>query len=403
MTIQAAATYLITGGIGHLGLALAGHLVDLGAKHLILTTRRPFPPGSEMSTEFAEILENLRILEQKGASVEVCQADVGDFSQMQAIWAKIEKTAYPLRGVFHLAGVSGRQAQLSECTFADLQTVFQAKVQGSWNLHRLSLATQLDYFVLFSSAGAVWGAKQQGLYDAVSNLMDSLAIMRRLQGLPATTLNWALLAGNGIVSPEYEDWLKQIGMKEIELDRAFSVMDAIIESNETQILVADIDWVHFRNIYEFQGDKPLLKRLGQPQNIIKSVQDSSSTRRLLEDITPGERREHLFQYIGQQVGIILGIKQMPDPEQGFSEMGIDSLLSIELKNRLEKGLEVTLPASLVFDFPNIRRLVDYLIQQVLGWQVQTIVQTTVNSTEVQQDVDADLILRETGRIGGFFK
>ena len=92
---------------------------------------------------------------------------------------------------------------------------------------------------------------------------------------------------------------------------------------------------------------------------------------------------------------------MPDPEQGFSEMGIDSLLSIELKNRLEKGLEVTLPASLVFDFPNIRRLVDYLIQQVLGWQVQTIVQTTVNSTEVQQDVDADLILRELAELEDF--
>ena len=401
LTIQAEATYLITGGIGHLGLALAGHLVDLGAKHLILTTRRPFPPSSEISTEFAKIMENLRILEQKGVSVEVCQADVGDFEQIQAIWAKIEKTAYPLRGVFHLAGVSGRQAQLSECTFADLEIVFQAKVRGSWNLHRLSLATKLDYFVLFSSAGAIWGAKAQGLYDAVSNSMDSLALMRHLQGLPATTLNWALLAGNGIVSPDYEDWLKQIGMKEIDLDRAFSVMDAIIESNQTQILVADVDWVRFKNIYEFQGDKPLLKKLGQSQNIIKSVQDSSSTRRLLEDIAPGERREHLFQYIGKQVGMILGIKQMPDPEQGFSEMGIDSLLSIELKNRLEKGLEVTLPASLVFDFPNIRRLVDYLIQQVLGWQVQTIVQTTVDSTEVQQDVDADLILRELSELEDF--
>ena len=399
VTIQAQATYLITGGIGHLGLQLARHLVDLGAKHLILTTRRQFPLRAEWDSqaEFGEIIQNIKTLEQKGATVEVCQADVGDFEQMSRIFTKIQKISDPLRGIFHLAGVSGRKAKLSECTLDDIAEVFQAKVRGSWNLHQLSLATQLDYFVLFSTAGAIWGAKEQGLYDTASHFMDALAHLRHLQKLPATSLNWALLAGNGIVSQDYEDWLKQIGMKEIALDKAFAAMTAIMESGKTQILLADVDWVRFKNIYQSKGNKPIFEKLGEYKNSVKGIQQSISTRRFLEEIPPGERRQHLFEYIGKQVGTILGNKQIPDTEQGFLEMGIDSLLSIELKNRLEKGLEVALPASLIFDFPNIRRLVDYLVEQVFSWQVNA----SVNVVPIQEEVDQDLFLQELADLEAF--
>ncbi|MCW5313965.1 SDR family NAD(P)-dependent oxidoreductase [Nostoc sp. KVJ3] len=399
VAIKAQATYLITGGIGHLGLKLAHHLADLGAKNLILTTRQKFPPRSDWDSqrEFAEVIQNLITLESKGASVEICQADVGDFQQMSDIFASIKKTAYPLRGIFHLAGVSGRKVRLSECTLDDIKEVFQAKVNGSWNLHQLSLETELDYFVFFSSAGAIWGAKEQGLYDAASHSMDALAHLRHLQGLPATTLNWALLAGNGIVSEEYEDWLNKIGMKEIALDRAFKAMDAIIQSGQTQFLLADVDWVQFKKIYQFQGNKPLLEKLGKTQISIKSVKKSSSSRRFIEEAPPGERREYLFEYIGKQVATILGIKQIPDPNQGFLEMGIDSLLSIELKSRLEKGLEVSLPASLIFDFPNVTRLVEYLVGQVFGWQVNA----TVEVVEVKQEVSDELILQELADLEAF--
>ncbi|AUS99076.1 beta-ketoacyl synthase [Nostoc sp. CENA543] len=411
VTIQAQATYLITGGIGHLGLQLARHLVDLGAEHLILTTRRQFPPRSEWdsSPEFKEIIQHLKTLEQKGVSVEVCPADVGDFEQMSRIFTKIQQTSYPLRGIFHLAGVSGRKAQLSECTLDDIAEVFHAKVRGSWNLHQLSLATQLDYFVLFSSAGAIWGAKEQGLYDAANHFMDVLANLRHLQGLTATSLNWALLAGNGIVSQEYEDWLKQIGIKEIPLHKAFAAMNAIMVSGKTQVLLADVDWARFKNIYQSKGTKPIFEKLGEYQTSAKEIPQSNSTRHLLEEIPPGERREHLFAYIGEQVAKILGNKQIPDPEKGFLEMGIDSLLSIELKNRLEKGLEVALPASLIFDFPNIRRLVDYLVEQVFGWQVNErqgsiplhTSHQSLNVVPMEEEVNEDLVLQELADLEAF--
>ncbi|MFY7885824.1 MAG: SDR family NAD(P)-dependent oxidoreductase [Dolichospermum sp.] len=401
--IQPEATYLITGGIGHLGLELAEHLVNLGAKHLILTTRRSLPARFlwDSATELAQISEKIRKLEEKGASIEVISADVGNFEAMQAIFTQIEKTAYPLRGIFHLAGISGRQAQLKDCTLQDLEAVFQAKVKGSWNLHQLSLGTQLDYFVLFSSAGAIWGAKEQGLYDTVSHWLDALAHFRHLQQLPATTLNWALLAGHGIVSQDYEDWLKQIGIREIAPDMALRVMDAIMASNQTQVLIADVDWVRFKNIYQFKGEKPLLKNLGLSEIPINSVQESDSVLHLLEDIPLGERREYLLEYVSKQVRIILGIKSMPDSEQGLIEMGIDSLSSIELKNRLEKGLEVLLPTSLVFDFPNIRRLVDYLFDRIFGEKVQKTAEKMINFTEVQQEISEDLILQELTDLEAF--
>ena len=105
----------------------------------------------------------------------------------------------------------------------------------------------------------------------------------------------------------------------------------------------------------------------------------------------------MFAYIGKQVATILGIKQMPDPDQGFLAMGIDSLLSIELKNRLEKGLEVSLPASLIFDFPNITRLVDYLVEQVFGWGVNAVVEAAT----IKQEVNEDLILQELADLEAF--
>jgi len=401
--IQPEATYLITGGIGHLGLELAEHLVNLGAKHLILTTRRSLPVRFlwDSAAELAQISQKIRKLEEKGASIAVISADVGNFEAMQAIFTQIEKTAYPLRGIFHLAGISGRQAQLKDCTLQDLEAVFQAKVKGSWNLHQLSLGTQLDYFVLFSSAGAIWGAKEQGLYDTVSHWLDALAHFRHLQELPATALNWALLAGHGIVSQDYEDWLKQIGIREIAPDMALRVMDAIMASNQTQVLIADVDWVRFKNIYQFKGEKPLLKNLGLSEIPIKSVQESDSVLDLLEDIPLGERREYLLEYVSKQVRMILGIKSMPDREQGLIEMGIDSLSSIELKNRLEKGLEVLLPTSLVFDFPNIRRLVDYLFDRIFGEKVQKTAEKMINFTEVQQEISEDLILQELTDLEAF--
>jgi microcystin synthetase protein McyG len=209
------------------------------------------------------------------------------------------------------------------------------------------------------------------------------------------------LAGNGIVSQDYEDWLKQIGIREIAPDMALRVMDAIMASNQTQVLIADVDWVRFKNIYQFKGEKPLLKNLGLSEIPIKSVQESDSVLDLLEDIPLGERREYLLEYVSKQVRIILGIKSMPDSEQGLIEMGIDSLSSIELKNRLEKGLEVLLPTSLVFDFPNIRRLVDYLFDRIFGEKVQKTAQKMINFTEVQQEISEDLILQELTDLEAF--
>ena len=404
LKIDPQASYLITGGLGHLGLELAAHLVDLGAKQLILTTRRALS-FSNTSPEWTEIIAKLHKLEEKGASIGQYQADVADFEQMQEIFAQIEASDHPLRGIFHLAGISGGDVPLQAATLNDLESVFQAKVQGSWHLHRLSLDISLDYFVLFSSAGAIWGAKDQGLYDAASHFLDGLAHSRRLQHLPATTLNWALLAGKGIVSPDYEDWLKQIGMKEIELATAFQIMDAIISSDETQVLIADVDWNRFKTIYQVKGDKSLFQQLGNTENEVQSAPILSTTRRRLAEIVPGERQNYLFDYISQQIGIILGIKQMPDSEQGFAEMGIDSLLSIELRNRLEKGLEVTLPASLIFDFPNIQRLVTYLMEQVLGWQIPATIQAiqtiTEDLTDLETEINEDLFLQELSDLETF--
>ncbi|WP_163787664.1 SDR family NAD(P)-dependent oxidoreductase, partial [Myxococcus vastator] len=193
-TLEAEATYLVTGGQGELGLHVARWMVRQGARHLVLTARSAFPERAEWEAlaarggDVAARILAVQALEAAGATVVLARADVSRHEQLAELLEQVRTTMPPLKGVVHAAGVS-THARLRELDASALDAVLAPKVEGAWHLHALTREVSLDFFVLFSSISAVWGSVGSGHYAAGNAFLDALAQHRRALGLPATSIN----------------------------------------------------------------------------------------------------------------------------------------------------------------------------------------------------------------------
>ncbi len=326
------AAYLVTGGTGKVGLHIARWLVKSGARRLVLTGRH-----GTISPAHDE-------LRQTGADIRVVAADTADAEQMRAL----VKGLPDLRGVVHAAGVAGLST-LQDLTEDDLRAVLRPKVSGGWILHQLTRAMRLDFFVLFSSIASVWGSKSQAHYTAANQGLDALAWHRRSVGLPATSINWG--PWDGTLSNEEVNWLRRSGVNPVQPGDALAAIDAILRSGEAQVTVADIDWVRFRSVYEARGPQPLLAKLGD----VRQSPAPSGPGRL-----PASRAEAVA-VLRELLARVLGEPLPPDPSRGFAELGLDSLMAVELKTLLEERFGKTLSATVIFNYPTVDKLADYLM------------------------------------------
>ena len=352
------ATYLITGGLGYLGLRVARWLAEQGARHLALTGRTGMPSRDTRA---------IQSLEQMGVTVSVYQADVSDSERMASVLEQIDATNAPLRGVVHAAGVPGLQA-IEELDLTALQEVSRPKVAGAWVLHELTREMGLDFCVYFSSASSVWGAKQQAHYAAANHFLDALAHCRRAAGLPALSINWALFPQESMVSHEYHTALTAIGLQEMPPDKGFAAMRQLLATRATQATVARADWDRFKKVCESSRPRPLLEQI-EPRPKVDAPPQTDERPELLQDLSDAPASECtniLTTHIQEKVaGILaLGPSELPDPELGFFEMGVDSLMAVELHSQLESALGRSLSSTLVFDFPSIRALAAHLAAEV---------------------------------------
>jgi malonyl CoA-acyl carrier protein transacylase len=360
-SIRAEGTYLITGGLGALGLRVAQWLVKQGARSLVLVGRRAASDSA---------LEVITSLEQAGAKVLVAQADVADLAEMTQVIEKINAAVPPLCGVIHTAGTVGNHL-IQELDLNTFEAVLRPKVMGGWILHQLTQSIPLDCFVCFSSIASVWGAKGQAHYATANHFLDALAGYRQKIGLPALTVNWGPWAEGGMVFAEAQQWLTRMGVKALPPDQALTALGLLFGSGKTQTVVANVDWLLFKNIYEARGKRPLLERLTSPDQtaIEPKNQQSSKILQQLASAPKLERLARLIAYLQTEVAAVLRLPdgQLPDPDRGFFDLGMDSLMSVELKTRLEASLGKTLPETIVFELPTIQALAEHLGQAVLGW------------------------------------
>jgi len=362
VSLRADGSYLITGGLGSLGLQVAQWLVEQGARHLILTGRR----GASTEAQAA-----ITRMEQAGATILIAQADVSNWEDMVRVIEQAKSSLPPLRGVAHAAGVPGLQA-LPDINRETLESILRPKVVGAWILHALTQGMELDFFVGFSSIASVWGSKGQAHYAAANHFLDVLAHYRQRLGLPALTVNWGPWSGGGMTSEESQTWLTRMGVEGLQPKPAIAALEYLLGAGYIQTTVANVDWSIFKGLYEARGPRGLLREIAaQPGKAIQqnSIQESEFLQQL-KGAPVKQRQERLIVHLQAQVSKILGFEpsKLPDPQQGFFEMGMDSLMALELKNRLEASLGASLPATLAFEAPTINDLARYLVQEVFSWE-----------------------------------
>lgn len=374
------ATYLITGGLGGLGVHLAQWLAKQGARHLVLTSRTGLPERSTwknvtIDTELGRRIAAVQALETAGAEVRIVKADVADESEMSELWEELSQGHDPLRGIIHAAGVANPRSLL-DTTPEQAREILRPKVDGAWILHQLTQSRHdskpLDFFVMFSSAASQLGAQDLGVYASANHFMDALSHYRAARGLAALCVNWGWWDSPGLVSERLAALFCRTGMKALPPEQALAALTHLLESGVTQATVAHVDWNVFRPLFDARKVRPLLEFITSRPPIEGETKTPSqgSTPSLLKQIEAAatiEMRPILREFIRAQVAEILGFKQ-PDGvmlDEGFFKMGMDSVMTVQLRNRLETSLGHSLPPTLAFEYPTVNALTDFVADKVI--------------------------------------
>ncbi|ARV58018.1 short-chain dehydrogenase [Nostocales cyanobacterium HT-58-2] len=373
-------SYLITGGLGALGLKLAQWLVQKGAQHLVLTGRHG--PSQAAQGEISK-------LEQAGAQILVVAADVSKQDDVNRLLAEVKNSMPSLRGIFHAAGVL-QDGMLLGQTKESFTKVMAPKVAGAWNLHTLTQDLELDFFVCFSSVSALLGSPGQGNYAAANAFMDALAHHRRALGLPGVSINWGPWRDAGMAdalsSREQARWVEQ-GISTISLEPGLQILEDILNQDVAQVGVLSVNWSKFLRQLPQNLEFPFLEVFAsqlEPAQAIKS-----EFLQQLEAAGVKEKRSLLLTHVRSLIAKVLDLKSSEeiDPYQGFTDLGMDSLMAVELKNRLQTSLECSVPASLVFDYPTVAALVDYLAGQILATDSEASENTNVETIMLDSNFD----------------
>lgn len=351
-SIQSEASYLITGGLGALGLEVAQWLVKQGAKHLVLSSRRA------PSETAQQIIGNLQT---DGASVDILLGDISRQEDVAKTLEAISTSFPPLKGVIHAAGVLD-DGVLQQMSWEQFTTVMAPKVQGTWHLHQFTKDLPLDFFVCFSSVASILGGPGQGNYAAANSFMDALAHYRRGLGLPGLSINWGAWGSVGMAArldSLNQKRLESSGVIAIEPERGMQALGSLLSSSSSQVIVWPINWSKF--VKQLPGGR----KISFLEGLISSepsLTQNSAFREQLESVPVSERQELLVNQISSLIAKTLGWKdpQQIGMRQPLFDLGLDSLMTVELKNRLESSLQTNLSSKLLFDHPTVEALVEHL-------------------------------------------
>jgi thioester reductase-like protein len=346
------ATYVITGGLGYVGLQVAQWLVNAGAQHLVLVGRRSPDPQAQLQIE--------SWLQQK-IQVKVAAVDICDQVGLEQLWQEINAELPAIRGIFHVAGMPGYQP-LAEMSISDFDQVLAPKVQGTWLLHQVSCNDDLDFFVNFASISGVWGSKGQVHYGAANCFLDAFGHYRHSQGLVATAIDWGPWAGGGMALPEYQQWLQRMGITTLDPGQAILVLDAVSRSTATQVVVANVDWAKFVAIYAAKATKPLFDRLVSSEQDITNATTTSVFWQQLQAASIDNRSKILIEYLQALVTRVLRLSSPPDLAVGLFEMGLDSLMALELFDQLQTDLPVKISIGSLMQSHSVLSLNELLLQ-----------------------------------------
>ena len=354
------AVYLITGGTGALGIRTAQWLVDAGARHVVLTARRP--PSPEAERIIGECVA-------AGAQVSCRQADAGDEAAMAAVFDEIRSTMPPLRGVVHAAGIVD-DGMLVQQTWTRWRAVMHGKAVGARILDAQTRNLPLDFFVLYSAAALVLGSRGQGAYAAANAELDAIAWARRTSGLAALSIAWGQWREAGMaarmVAEGADPWSKR-GLGWIAPREGFMALERLMRDGATYAAVLPIDWRRFlahppagHDAEFFRAVAPFDRetRSATPVRPAPAVSVVDGWR----SAPSGERRSLLLAHLAERARHVLGVEAtfVLDERVPLKDVGLDSLMAVELRNVLTRSMGTSLPATLLFDYPSLGAMASFL-------------------------------------------
>ena len=353
-------TYLVTGGLGGIGCAVAGWLADHGAGTIVLNGRRE-PDAAAMET--------IRAIRERGVAIRVELADMTDTAAVDDMLARMEQELPPLGGLIHSVGVLSDGA-LTNQTWERFEEVLWPKIMGGWQLHRATAHLDLDFFILFSSRVGVMGNPGQANHATANAFLDQLAGHRRALGLPGQAIAWGAWSDIGEAAEQRERIDRQrsaLGGRWFTPQQGLRAFDRLVRQDATNAVVMSMDWSVFEEAVD--DPPPLLEDLlstgsddkatgaTSPDDLLASLREAPAT----------THEELLASFLQQEVQAVLRLQSAPELKVGFFDLGMDSLMAVELRNRLNRAFsgEYTASNTVVFDYPDIAALAGHLVQELV--------------------------------------
>ena len=352
-------TYLVTGGLGGIGCAVAEWLAGQGAGAIVLNGRRDPDAAAE---------ETINALRERGITVQVELADVLDAAAVDQMLARIDQELPPLGGVIHSVGVLS-DAALTNQSWESFEKVLWPKILGAWHLHRATVNRDLDLFVLFSSRVGVMGNPGQANHAAANAFLDQLAGHRRALGLPGQAIAWGAWSEIGEAAEQRERIERRraaLGGRWFTPQQGIKALENLVRQDTTTSVVMAMDWTVFE---EATGTRPpLLEDLLSvaSDNEAEAAAPSGDLLSQLRGAPAAAHEGLLVSFLQQEVQAVLRLPSAPAPTVGFFDLGMDSLMAVELRNRLNRAFseEYTASNTVVFDYPDITTLAGHLAEEV---------------------------------------
>jgi acyl carrier protein/nucleoside-diphosphate-sugar epimerase len=347
-------SYLITGGLGAIGLSTASYLAQLGAGDIVLTSRRE--PDAQAQKTIEEITERYK------CRIHTFSADVGVESDVEKLLERIREELPPLAGVAHLAGVLD-DALLNQQDLDRFRTTLAPKAFGAFYLDRLTRDDKLDFFIVSSSVSSLLGSPGQANYSTANALLDGLIADRKSHGLPATGINFGPWGGGGMASSEAASAnISAQGLLPLYASGALGALAEVVANGTGQATVLKANWARAAKV--LGSSRPPILDLVLPSEMTEVV--DSELLNQLQEIPVAERATFITEFLQREVQGFLRLAQPPAATSRFLDLGTDSLMAVELRNRLHSqfGGKFTINATAVFDYPTIGGLGEYLAAQL---------------------------------------
>lgn len=347
-------SYLVIGANGALGMAVAQHVADRGARHLTLTGR---------GLPHDDVREKMERLAAIGVDVRWEQADAASAVEMRTLLGRFGVDRPSLDGLF-LASFAGGPVSLADMSLDAVDAMFSAKVDAAMIADQLTRELDLSLFVLFSSTTSLLGSRQLAHYAAASAFLDGLAHRRRARGLPALAINWGIWASRlGETDDSAKRYVHESGLRPMDDRLALRALSCLLPDPETpQVMVADADWVIVRDAYSTRGPFTIL------EEVTASIDDlaPSMMADYLRALPPSERLVETVEHVRR---LVADVMHLADPQRldvgaGLFDVGVDSLMSLQIQRVLRRDFGLELPPTVVFSHPTVERIAQHVLVEL---------------------------------------